>query len=241
MISIDHIPHGVMGIEGFTGITYPNDFSFGKVDEALFEFLSEKDFSNNNVSIRIRYVGQDQYGKDTLSGWNSIGTLNAKEAKLYVSFNKWNDKFSIQKLLTEKALRSTGSPISNNYLNGQISTNSAIPNSVSPSTDNMLNPYELRDFYPFIYEVADGFAMDTVEITGTLTHYKSGEIEDVMTITTEDGINNFNLSFNSLKSGKARQSPEVPIKKGDKIRAVCAMTSEKTAILLSAKVNIEGQ
>jgi len=113
-ISIDNFPHGGTGIEGFNTITYPDDFSFQKVDEAIYEFISSKNFDKSHVGIKLRYTGKDQYGKDTVGTWVYIGSIDVKESKKYADFSSWNRTNALFKMFQSPVQRSETKEVPNN-------------------------------------------------------------------------------------------------------------------------------
>jgi hypothetical protein len=100
-ILIDNFPHSQVGIEGFNTTSYPEGFSLNKLNEEIFDCVTTKEFSNHLVSIKLRFIGQDQYGKDTVGKWIHIGNIDANESKKYANIDAWNKLFEFSKLLEE--------------------------------------------------------------------------------------------------------------------------------------------
>lgn len=144
-ISIDNFPHGRTGIEGFNTVTYPDDFSFQRVDEAIYEFITSKNFDKSHVGIKLRYTGKDQYGKDTVGKWVSIGSIDVNESKKYVDIHLWKRKFGIDELFSTirkkqevTNVSSLPSDIKNDILN-QLSEPTLEEVSKKPEQDNLID------------------------------------------------------------------------------------------------------
>lgn len=123
-ILIDKFPLPRMGITGINTQSYPNDFSFEKLDENVYNLITGKgilsvfngEANSSDVAIKIRHLYKDKYGKDSLDNWINIGTYSVSEMKKYADFSTWNRQYGIYKLLTQfedkkRGLQTNGSNI----------------------------------------------------------------------------------------------------------------------------------
>jgi len=106
-ILIDRFPVPTYGINGFNTVSYPNDFSSEKLDEKIYNLITDKNIlstfdaqtPSTIVKVKTRAMLKDRYGKDSLDNWITIGSFDISEAKKFAGFQDWNRKYGVFKLI----------------------------------------------------------------------------------------------------------------------------------------------